>query len=295
MKNTLHSIMGVFAVLAVCGVAKAAIQESVETFDTAGNLDGWMSDNTRVVASNPGGWLEIKFKEQYGPSVPEQCKVYAGSNTLGGTFIGNYVAGRISELRFDFMAVDARPSVMWVSIVCGSGREWYRVIACPAVGTWGTYTIPVAFGAGWLYSPLQTEQMFWDDMRDVRTVGVFVLRSATGLAERYRLDNIALYNGRGLDSDGDGVNDLIETAAGTDPYSTSSTFRIVAASVGEDYVLVRWASVAGRSYSLLSCTNLLGEFLPLASGIPATPPENEYKDTTATGKGPYFYKVGVEP
>lgn len=275
--------------------ASAALQSTVAVFDTPGSVDGWVSDNTRVTLSNPGGWLEMGFKAQLGPCLPEQCRAYADTNTLGGIFVGNYVSRQASEIRFDFSAVNVKPSLVWVSLMCGSGREWFIVVTPPDVGTWGSYVIPVAYKAGWLYSPIQTEQMFWDDMRDVKRVGVFVSRSATAVAESYKVDNFGINAGPGLDSDHDGMNDMAEMSAGTDPYAVASVLRLAAAEAVDEFVVVKWASVADRTYTILSTTNMFSDFLPLATGLPGTPPVNVYTDTTAIGIGPYFYKVGVEP
>ena len=50
------------------------------------------------------------------------------------------------------------------------------------------------------------------------------------------------------------------------------------------------------SYFLERCTNLasLPPFSLLATNLPGQPGTTSYKDTNATGAGPFFYRVGVK-
>lgn len=96
------------------------------------------------------------------------------------------------------------------------------------------------------------------------------------------------------DPDADGMNNLAEMLAGTDPTSADSrlAFIQVQALVGGG-VQVAWSSQPGRAYRLLRSRDLLGGFTPVGGTQPATPPANQYFDTTALGDGPYFYRVNV--
>ncbi len=61
--------------------------------------------------------------------------------------------------------------------------------------------------------------------------------------------------------------------------------------------MVQWPSVAGCCYRLERSANLLSRpafDVIVRTNIPATPPLNTETDATATGPGPYFYRVGVE-
>jgi len=83
------------------------------------------------------------------------------------------------------------------------------------------------------------------------------------------------------DWDNDGVADRLEYWAGTHPKNASSHFRATRASMepGVDGVVVRWFSVAGKTYELYRATNLLsGIFVPVHTNLPATPSENVYTD-----------------
>ncbi len=98
----------------------------------------------------------------------------------------------------------------------------------------------------------------------------------------------------GDDFDGDGLSNGAEVVAGTLPTDAGSVFALSSPGESEtsgDFVL-RWYSVAGRSYTVLRGTVLSGGFSPIATGIAATPPVNAYT-TTATSVSAY-YMIAVE-
>ena len=99
------------------------------------------------------------------------------------------------------------------------------------------------------------------------------------------------------DSDDDGMTDGDEIWAGTDALDSSSTFLIRSdgsTNWTPSGIVVRWPSIANRTYCLRRATNLVNGFTIVAGGIASTPPENRYTDTSAADEGPYFYKVSVE-
>jgi hypothetical protein len=56
---------------------------------------------------------------------------------------------------------------------------------------------------------------------------------------------------------------------------------------------VRWKSTFGVKYFLERSTNLTSPFMLLASNLVGQLSEFVYTDTNATGRGPFFYRVGV--
>jgi len=98
------------------------------------------------------------------------------------------------------------------------------------------------------------------------------------------------------DSDGDGLTNLKEYIAGTDPQDADSSFEFVR--VGEESpgtVLVEWSSVAGKRYAVLRSptlsTNRL-DYEAIQSSILSQGVTTSYRDTTA-GRT-HFYRVQVE-
>lgn len=97
------------------------------------------------------------------------------------------------------------------------------------------------------------------------------------------------------DPDRDGLSNRQEYVAGTDPSDPQSAFRFIAVThEPPSGVLVQWASVADRSYTLLRSTELLGAYTIVSSNLVATPPVNSFRDPSAGSTGSFFYKLRVE-
>lgn len=101
------------------------------------------------------------------------------------------------------------------------------------------------------------------------------------------------------DWDCDGFKDAHECFAGTDPTDPNSLLKIVACSnapmTGASGLVIRWSSETNKYYRLNRSTNLLMPFDIFKTNIFASPPINTETDATAIGKGPYFYRVRIDP
>jgi hypothetical protein len=98
------------------------------------------------------------------------------------------------------------------------------------------------------------------------------------------------------DPDHDGMSNLAEYLAGTDPTDSTSLLKLTEAvtpSANPGEFIIRWQSVTGRVYTLQATTNLMDGFTALTNGLPATPTVNVYTDKV-NGAGQKFYRVGVE-
>jgi predicted outer membrane repeat protein len=113
-------------------------------------------------------------------------------------------------------------------------------------------------------------------------------------------DEVNVYGSNPLsaDSDGDGSCDDREVFAGTSLTNAASVFAMEPAGC-QDMTpagnVVRWSSVAGKSYAVLRSISLMSEFTVIQTDITATPPANSYTDTTADNEAVYYYKVRVLP
>ena len=96
------------------------------------------------------------------------------------------------------------------------------------------------------------------------------------------------------DPDGDGLNNLAELKAGTNPNDFQSQFKFIRITRQAGSVLVEWSSVANRSYSILRSSDVLTGYQLLSGNRQATPPVNSFLDTTAAPPGPYFYRLRLQ-
>lgn len=90
------------------------------------------------------------------------------------------------------------------------------------------------------------------------------------------------------DADGDGLNDYYEYLSGTDPRDPFSSIALEV--VPSTQPSFRWYSAANATYDVYRATRLDGLFVPLATNLPSSPPQNSYTDLSATGRV-YFYRV----
>jgi subtilisin family serine protease len=98
------------------------------------------------------------------------------------------------------------------------------------------------------------------------------------------------------DPDHDGMSNLAEWIAGTNPTNAASSLRLTSISaMNPSAIAVSWLSVAGKSYWLERTTNLATGFdVVVATNITATAPTNTAIDTTAPPGNQGFYRVGVQ-
>jgi hypothetical protein len=82
--------------------------------------------------------------------------------------------------------------------------------------------------------------------------------------------------------------------AGTDPRDPNSVFKLIGIKPGQPSgIVIQWDSVAGKTYNILRSTLEATKFSVVATNLPATGGVTSFQDLTATGPGPYFYRLDV--
>jgi len=118
-----------------------------------------------------------------------------------------------------------------------------------------------------------------------------------GMPDVWEADNFGtlLRDGTG-DFDGDGVSDLNEYQAGTQPTNAASVFRFESvARLSPTDLAVSWQSVSNRQYDLLMATGSLNSvFLLVATNLTATPPLNVLHFASYTN-GAVFFRLRARP
>lgn len=98
-----------------------------------------------------------------------------------------------------------------------------------------------------------------------------------------------------LDGDFDGLSNLEECLAGTAPDDGKDVFRSEGLNDnGASGIRIRWRSAYGRQYSVFRATDVTGTFSIIDSNLVATPPVNQYDDSSAVGGSRYFYRIDLE-
>ena len=99
------------------------------------------------------------------------------------------------------------------------------------------------------------------------------------------------------DPDGDGLNNLREYRAGTNPNDPQSRFEIVNINPVPGGIQLLWSSEPLRTYRVRRSSTLLGPpsaYEVIRSGLAATPPFNQFVDTNVTGPNTGFYVIQIE-
>jgi parallel beta-helix repeat protein len=128
---------------------------------------------------------------------------------------------------------------------------------------------------------------------DPRTTDSDADRLPDELERRYGL-NVTNRSDATEDMDGDGMDNLSEFIAGTDPINQDSFFwAFLAAEAGAGNI-ISWPSVAGRVYDVYRATNFFSTaWTAMQTDIPATTPMNTWTDYAPVAVGISYYRIKV--
>ena len=100
------------------------------------------------------------------------------------------------------------------------------------------------------------------------------------------------------DPDGDGMNNLAEFLAGTDPTNSASAFRVIAVMPRGSDVLVIWRAGGGRTNMVQAASNLSDSYADVGSNIILLGSSDlitNFLDTSAATNATRFYRVRLVP
>ena len=204
------------------------------------------------------------------------------------------------------------------------------VTVSSVAGEWTVNNVALELAAGWTTEASGNLDAMWDyDLKDVGMTGVRLVQYGLE-AQSYTIDEFRLSGANGfitppaglsplelalqerfgvtslndlsdeqrrVDSNQDGMTDLTAILSETDASYANSIFaaEVVPNSQAEG-VTIKWPCVAASTYTVLRSQDLTGDFLgiedPQSRDRLATwTGYMTYVDTSATGAGPYFYKI----
>jgi hypothetical protein len=119
-----------------------------------------------------------------------------------------------------------------------------------------------------------------------------------GLADAWEMQYFGNLNQNGAgDFDGDGVSNLREYRAGTNPTDPHSLFEVVEISKVPNGIAIQWSSQPERRYRVKRTDSLAtpaANYTVVKSQVAATPPLNVFIDTNTLGSAQFFYLIEIE-
>lgn len=171
------------------GISSAAIVYT-EDFNsgTAGwtSLDGFMTVSASGSQELQGDWGASPF-----PPIVDAFSITSANDT-GGNFTGDLTGAGVTQISFDFKAVNVLPSDLFIRIIDGANTFFYQFNVPVAVNNWETFIVDLAwsYGAGWS-GP--SEAAFNTALTSVDRIDIQFTRGGQD-AETYLVDNVTTYD-----------------------------------------------------------------------------------------------------
>jgi hypothetical protein len=131
-------------------------------------------------------------------------------------------------------------------------------------------------------------------------IGCYEVQSPTSIISYAWLEQYGLATDGSADfadTDGDGENNYDEWRSGTSPIDPNSALRVLSTTnASPSGINVTWQSVSDIQYYLQRATNLSASapFTTVLTNIFGQSGTTSARDASATGVGPYYYRVGVQ-
>ena len=258
------------------------------------------------------------------------CNLLVDGSTANAAFVGNYtsVAGISFRIKSD---TGLTPGGLVLILTGATGRNWYYrdAVVSPNRGVWVVNNVALTRAAGWDRNDngdVDKDAMWAQDMANVQSLTVSIVPSGTA-AQSYTIDalmlkdastfaagtsTLTLFEAALLDQFGvtsvdaltdaqkaqstlvSGLTDLSVIRGLNDANFYASSLFAVNTSVSGAGITVGWYGLEGKTYRIMRSANLTQGFTLLtsvkASGFTGLK-YMTYVDESATGSGPYFYKI----
>ena len=255
--------------------ASALTQRSLT--DTAGLACGIsVSGNTAYVANGSSGWLAYDVSN---PVTPALLKVNSAQGPVSAVAVSGVLAA-LGNGANTIATMDVTAPLTPVTRQAFAGLV--RSLRLAASGG-RTYASEDEAGLSILASADDTDGDGLPDAWEQQIVDASATDNIRSIADVNPYD----------DFDHDGMTNLQEYLAGTDPTNPASRFlaAITPPASGASSATVTWTSVAGKTYTIHKATNLVSGFSVLQANLPATPPLNTFVDPQPGN--PAFYIISV--
>jgi hypothetical protein len=256
-----------------------------------------------------------------------------GGDPQVSPFAGDFLANGMKSLAFRLSTTTNIMSVSAILKGTASSTVWKHRIAVPQIaGTWSTVVVPLELDGGWYMSTVgDADASQWTQAlvsvsyvgliierngfsNQVATVDSFILAGngfvtpptallalGDALDARFGVRNYGDLSAaqKALDTDKDGMTDVNEILAGTNPDNPNSIFAASIVAVKSLGVTLEWPCVNGGVYTVSRCSDLVvGSFRVLVDGYRLTATQDgtmTFTDKSATTDGgPYFYRIVKE-
>ena len=338
MKTNNGTNLGSIAMLVLIAGGAAVLTAWASVSENAEPLSWTKADflGAMTVSSVPGaaGRVVVAFPQQNPENPPSAAVVYlvTGGDPQMSPFAGNYVTAGMRSLAFKIgTSIVGNPAS--AILVTTDGTQWRHDVQMPqTVGGWVTNTVPLEWDALWYKNNLGDGDAAswtraltsvshvglivdrWGQTNQTVTVDSFIL-AGTGfitppasllsfgdtLEARFGVRNYADLTAaqRALDTDSDGMKDVDEILAGTNPDNRNSVFAATVLGTTSSGVTIQWPCVNGGVYTVSRSRDLVsGTFGALQGGYRLASEHDgtmTYTDTTVQANGgPYFYRIVKE-
>ncbi len=319
---------GVIAGVALAGLLQMAASFAVAT-TTGPVATTWEEESGETIAVSPAGDLTVNFGSPNDFAARTTYDLIVGGSEPTSTFMGDL--SDYTGIRFKIVGVGSQPaevklSICSTDIYTDETRRWINTSAgvSSTSGEWMINIVPLRqdlWNPLWDYSVYRyTPAQNWiQDIADVNmlvlsitpdgetnetySVSQFQLIYEDGVTETAKLTPLeAYFDGAqsidelrddqiAQDSDGDGMSDLDEIAAGMDPLNPESVFAASMETI-EAGIVITWDGVLDATYAILRSTDLGSGFGMIADGIYATETGPQTHTDVAPIEGSAnFYKV----